>query len=145
MRIMRKVTVPLWAAAALAAGVVGLAATHAGAAGVRTTDETYPTAGLVGVASGQAARLNVSNVATSTCNAKVEFLSSRGIIINYRTVSIAPGASASLRYTPSSATMVRPQVVSVGGSCTAMMVSLEVLDARSGRTLLVSSVGDPIG
>jgi hypothetical protein len=89
MRTMRKATVPLWAVAVLAVGVVGLAATHAGAAGVRTTDEAYPTAGLVGVVSGEAARLNVSNVATSTCNAKVELLSSQGIIINYRTVSVA--------------------------------------------------------
>jgi hypothetical protein len=66
-------------------------------------------------------------------------------VINFRTATIAADASASLRFAPNAATMVRARVISIAQSCPAMMTTLEVLDVASGRTVTVVPGGAPIG
>jgi hypothetical protein len=127
---------------AVMVGVVATAATEVGATGGRgLTDQTYNVAGLVGVATGQAARLDVSNVATTQCNARLELLSAKGIVINFRSVEIGAGASQSLKYAPTQGAMVRPRVISLKDSCGALLVSLEIVDVRTGRTEALFSGG----
>ncbi len=144
MRTIRKATARWWTVAILAVVAVTLVATQAGAGQRGLTDETYNTAGLVGVVGGQAVRLNVTNVATAACNARLELLNSKGIIINDRTANMGPGVSQSMKFAPRAASMVRPRVVSLKGSCSAMMVSLEIVDVATGRTELLVTIDNPL-
>jgi hypothetical protein len=129
----------------LAACAVTLAAARAGASGGRGIDEIHEAGGMVGVVPGQAARFNVSNVAEGQCKAKLQLLGVQGNLVASRNVTIAADASASLRFEPSARTIVRPRFISVGGSCPLMMVSLEVLDVHSGRTIVLDPAVAPIG
>jgi len=100
---------------------------------------------LVAFVLGQAVRLNVTNVATVASNARLELLNFKGIIINDRPANMGPGVSQSMKFAPRGATMVRPRVVSLKGSCSAMMVSLEIVDVATGRTELLVTIDNPLG
>jgi hypothetical protein len=123
----------------LVAGAVALAATTA-FAGTSSANVTYKFAGLMGIASSQAATLNVVNVASSSCTAKLQFVDSNRTVVATSQVTIASGHAASLVYTPTLAppnrTEVRPVVVSVGGSCKSLAPTVEVYSTVTGSTVV---------
>jgi len=122
--------------------LLGAAGTHAGST---AGNETYHTTGLIGVAAGQSMRLNAANVAATPCRAQLRLLDSGGIILQSGSFNIAPGSSASIQLSTVRGVRARSDVVSLGGTCRALMVTVEVLDTSSGHTVLVAQFGDSIG
>jgi len=145
MRTIGKATARWWVVSILAVVAVSVVATQAGAGQRGLSDEPYYPAGLIGAVGGQAIRLNVSNVAATQCHARLELLSTKGIVINFRTANLDPGVSQSLKFAPRAASMVRPRVVSLNGSCRAFMASLEIVNVATGKTEELFSIADPTG
>jgi hypothetical protein len=122
--------------------LLGAAGTDARSAAL---NETYHTTGLIGVAAGQAMRLSVANVAATSCRVQLRLLDPRGIIVQSGAFTITPGSSAAIQLKAARGGRARSDVVSLGGTCRALMVTVEVVDTASGRTVLVNEGGDTIG
>ena len=125
--------------------VIALAAS----AQIRSTVQTF---GMVGIASGQAARLNVLNVGgrdqASQCLASLIFINDQGEVLKTNTLSISAGHSALLDLNDSdlglgvterrqirAVVALVPAVVSTQNLASCVLApTLEIFDRSTGRT-----------
>jgi hypothetical protein len=124
-----------------------------------STGPIVVTSGMVGIAEGQAAQVNVLNpggvTAVAMCAAKLSFLDDQGNVLKSETVTVAPGASQSLRIdadidlklTVDTRREIRAEVqapppsTAVTTAGCKLIPNVEVLDRITGRTQVVLGAG----
>jgi hypothetical protein len=123
------------------------------------TGSAFP---IVGIASGQTARLNILNIAPpnpssqSSCNVTLQFLAADGAVLKQSRNNLSPGGSAllDLNWNDLSGYSLRAEIRAVllfgysGGAnppgrivqqtaCGSLVPSLEVFNASDGKTILI--------
>ena len=133
----------------------GSALALAGGALCQTASPMLPvaihTSGMVGLAEGQTARLNVLNPGAlapavgAICAAQLSFLNAEGAVIKTTSVSVNPGRSASFNLdrdadlvTSDERVEIRAVILYTANTC-ALLPTLEVFDDGSGRTQFVDT------
>jgi len=130
-----------------------------GIAGPIVFGQSLRTSGMVGLATGQTARLNLLNpqvqpraTAGASCSAAVAFVDAAGNVLQSKTVSVGPGQSVpydlvgSNSRTEIRATVEVPPLVPPAGSAIPIALpcnlspTLEIFDTNSGRTDLIIGV-----
>jgi hypothetical protein len=120
------------------------------------------TSGMIGIAEGQAAQINVLNpgaaASVAACTAMLSFLDDQGNVLKSGTVTVAPGTSQSLRIDADidlkllvdqrkeiraemQAPAVPPASTAVTTPACTLIPNVEVLDRITGRTQVVLGAG----
>lgn len=132
-------------------------------AALAQTKSSVQTLGMVGIAGGQAARLNVLNVGgfgqTVECLTSLIFVNDQGVVLKTNTVSVLPGRSVFLDLTADAdlglGTSERRQIRAVVAKVPAVVASqsapacvlaptLEIFDQSTGRTSILMETTTPI-
>lgn len=122
----------------------------AGGAAAQSTQPMLPvalrTSGMVGLAAGQTARLNVLNpgalapAVAVVCAAQLSFLNAEGVVLKTTSVSVPPGQSASFNLDRDVDLIVSDlrvevrAVIAYTATTCALLPTLEVFNDDSGRT-----------